>query len=44
MAARPKTTHFEGVNVMELIKAVEQTGVIMGVSANNTLEVQREGN
>ena len=31
MAARPKTTHFEGVNVMELIKAAEQSGVIMGV-------------
>ena len=38
MVARPKTTHFEGVNVMELLKAAEQTGVIMGVGANNALE------
>ena len=31
MAARPKTTHFEGVDVMKLIKAAEEKGIVMGV-------------
>ena len=43
MVERPKTTHFEGVNVMELLKAAEQTGVIMGVGANNAFEALTGG-
>ena len=30
---RPKTTHFEGVDILSLIKAAEQKGVIMGMGA-----------
>ena len=42
LAARPKTTHFEGVDVMKLIKAAEEKGVIMGIGGGGDGGVERE--
>ena len=44
---RPKTTHFEGVDIMSLIKAAEQKGVIMGIGggggAEREIKAREEG-